>query len=166
MKLSLLILTLFLCFNLFGQDWSDKTRVLPDELRKVPVSIYIQHNPNPNYPEVAESNKDYKYVWKHSTSITSPNKELKVISAGSFIWYNEEGWKKNVDYNRRTFSKRFNCPKGILKVGETYTFNENYRFGNNLYGGDALWYIIAEDDNGNTYKGMAILETESELLNN
>jgi hypothetical protein len=32
--------------------WTDKNRILPDILRQVPVALYIQHSPNPNYPEI------------------------------------------------------------------------------------------------------------------
>lgn len=153
--------------NLSAQEaWPDKTRVLPQLLRKVPVAIYIQHGPNPNYPELNNTgrNPDSKYVWKHETTMCSPTKDLKVIKAGSFIWYDSTGWKENVIYNRKEFANRFECPKGILKAGECFTFKENYRWGSNLYGGDALWYVLAKDDEGNIYKGMGLLETESELL--
>ncbi len=167
MKIIVLLIFTFVSASLIAQDWTDKTRALPDELRKVPVAMYIIHGPNPNYPELTtkDDRSGFKYVWRHSTSVYSPDKDLKVIKAGSFIWYNEEGWKRNVDYSRRDFAKVFNCPKGRIKAGETYTFEKNYRWGNNLYGGDALWFVIAEDKDGNIYKGMALLETESELLN-
>ncbi|MEM9327788.1 MAG: hypothetical protein AAGA85_19115 [Bacteroidota bacterium] len=145
--------------------WTDKTRVLPDVLRKVPEALFIQHTPNPNYPEPStpEDKTEYKYVWRHATSMRSPEKDLTVKFAGSYIWYNEEGWKKNVYYTRRDFAKKFQCPKGRMEKGVTYTFEKNYRWGNVPYGGDALWYVIAEDEEGNLYKGMSILETESEI---
>ncbi len=165
-----LVILCFLSLSIqsIGQDWTDKTRVLPDDLRQVPVAIYVMHGPNPNYPELAvkEDRNGYKYVWRHSTTIFSPDKELEVIQAGSYIWYSEKGWMKNVDYNKRKFAKQFNCPKGILKPGVHYTFEKNYRWGNDLYGGDALWYVIAEDEEGRIYKGIGLLETESEVFNN
>ena len=71
-----------------------------------------------------------------------------------------------MELNKKQFAKRFNCPKGRIQKGIEYTFEENYRWGSNLYGGDALWYVIAKDEEGNIFKGMALLETESELLNN
>jgi hypothetical protein len=151
----------------FGQEvWTNKSRILPDDLRKIPVAISIVHSPNPNYPELTTKGdkSKYKYVWKHASSVVSLNEDLEVIEAGSFIWYSAEGWKKNVEYDRKAFAKRFDCPKGILKKGEAFTFGDNYRFGNNLYGGDALWYIISKDKNGKIYKGFALLETEAELL--
>lgn len=168
MKSIFLIATLIFGVQSWSQEavWSNKSRVLPDALRKVPEAITIKHNPNPNYPEkTTEADKsDYQYVWRHATSITALEQDLTVKYAGSYIWYNEEGWKKNVFYDKKKFAKRFNCPKGVLKKGITYTFEKNYRWGNQTYGGDALWYVIAEDEEGNLYKGMSILETESEII--
>jgi hypothetical protein len=78
--------------------WTDKNRILPDILRQVPVALYIQHSPNPNYPEINNTgqNKNMNYVWKHATTVCAPTLELEIIKAGSFIWYDESGWKENV----------------------------------------------------------------------
>ncbi len=169
MKSSSIILFLFILLSVTGytQDvWTNKSRALPDDLRKVPVAIYLMHSPNPNFPELntTGTHKEHKYVWKHATSVISPNEDLEVIKAGSFIWYSPEGWIRNTEYSRKQFADRFDCPKGVLKKGVEYRFKENYRWGSNLYGGDALWNIIAKDNDGNIFKGMALLETEAELL--
>ncbi len=127
-------LCVFMCvffFNALSQEssvWTNKKRVLPDALRKLPVAINIYHTPNPNYPELAHDSDrtKYKYVWRHATSMISTVNELKVIKAGSFIWYNNDGWKENVKYNRKDFEKKFNCKKGILMKDEKYTFIKNY----------------------------------------
>lgn len=159
-----LLLVLPFSSSSFAQnDWTDKKRALPDLLRKVPVACYIKHAPNPNYPELNDSKKKgaMKYVWKHATTIFEIEKDLTVIEAGSFIWYDASGWKRNVRYSRKDFAKKFNCPKGKLKKGERYTFLKNYRWGNVPYGGDALWFVLAEDADGNIYKGMGLLETEN-----
>ena len=164
MKLLITALFILIHFSATSQEtWSNKSRVLPDQLREVPVALIIYHSPNPNYPSLNRTTNDSQYVWKHATSIWSPDKNLQVVSAGSFIWYSEQGWQRNVELNKKEFAKRFNCTKGIIKKGEVYTFEKNYRFGNDLYGGDALWYIIAKDEDGKLYKGMAIIETESTL---
>lgn len=149
------------------EAWTDKTRILPDKLRQVPVALYIQHSPNPNYPETNDTgrNKKMDYVWKHATTVCSPTLELEIVKAGSFIWYDETGWKENVQYNKKDFRKKFQCKSGLLKKGECYTFEKNYRWGSQQYGGDALWYVLAKDKDGKLYKGMAIIETESELKN-
>lgn len=165
-NLVLIIYFSLFCTPLFAQKgWTDHSRILPDTLRKVPVGITIFHNPNPNYPVLNDIKGEYdgKYVWKHSTFVRSEIEDLEVISAGSFIWYSEAGWFTNIQYTKADFAEKFNCKNGILKKGRTYIFKKNYRFGDNLYGGDALWYVLAKDKKGKIYKGMAIIETEGSL---
>ena len=161
-----LVLLLFAPLFCSAQDaWTDKTRVLPDKLREVPESILIRHSPNPNYPEENDETSESKalYVWKHSTSVSALDMDLEVVEAGSFIWFSENGWYPNVQLSKKEFSKKFDCPKGQLRKGEIYVFERNYRYGDQLYGGDALWYVIAKDSDGKLYKGFSILETESQL---
>lgn len=167
-KVSVLVILTFFCFNAvsFAQKgWTDQTRILPDTLRRVPVGIFVYHTPNPNYPVLndTQDNKESKYVWKHSTFVRSETKDLEVIAAGSFIWFSAKGWFENIQYDKKTFSEQFNCKNGILRKGKTYRFEKNYRFGNNLYGGDALWFVLAKDKNGKIYKGIGLIETESTL---
>ena len=162
---SLIILFItFLISTCTYSQWTNKTRILPDELRKIPETIFIRHSPNPVYPEqtISSDQSEYKYVWRHSTSVTSITKEHSVVRAGSYIWYNEEGWKQNVILSKKDFQKKFKCRKGKLKKGITYTYEQNYRWGHNTFGGDALWYVLAEDDSGKLYKAISIIETESE----
>jgi hypothetical protein len=163
--LILFAITFFTSPLLAQKGWTDHTRILPDTLRKVPVAITIFHNPNPNYPILNDTKGEYdgKYVWKHSTFVRSEMEDLEVISAGSFIWYSEKGWFTNVQYDKADFEKRFECKNGMLKKGKTYIFKKNYRFGDNLYGGDALWYVLAKDKNGKIYKGIGLIETEGSL---
>ena len=89
--------------------------------------------------------------------------DLEVVSMGSFIWYSEEGWFTNVQYSKADIIEKLNCKDGILRKGKTYIFKKNYRFGDDLYGGDALWYILAKDKNGKIYKGTGLIETEGQL---
>ena len=70
---------------------------------------------------------------------------------------------ENIQYNQDDFALSFDCKNGKLEKGKVYTFLKNYRFGNNLYGGDAMWYVIAKDKNGQLYKGIGILETEGKV---
>ena len=143
--------------------WTDHTRALPDKLRQVPVGLTLWHTPNPNYPE-PNPEKPGGYVWKHSTMIRSEVGELEVVECGSFIWYSAAGWQANMRETPAEFAELFQCPDGRLLPGRTYTFVKNYRFADNaqrLYGGDALWYILAKDKTGKLYKGMSLIETES-----
>ncbi|MBC6696545.1 hypothetical protein [Hymenobacter sp. BT190] len=143
--------------------WTDHTRVLPDKLRQVPVGLTIWHSPNPNYPE-PNPDKPGTYVWKHSTMLRSEVGELEVVECGSFIWYDARGWQQNMVETPAEFAEIFRCPGGHLQAGRTYTFAENYRYADSarqLYGGDALWYILARDKAGRLYKGLGLLETEA-----
>ncbi len=157
--------------NIQQNAWSDKTRILPDTLRRVPVGITLYHSPNPNYPEINDTKTDIKttnngkYVWKHSTFVRAETEDLEVVAAGSFIWFSEKGWFTNVQYDKKEFSEKFACKNGVLKKGEVYCFKNNFRFGDNLYGGDALWFVLAKDKNGKIYKGMGLIETEDQLIN-
>jgi hypothetical protein len=63
-------------------------------------------------------------------------------------------------------AKAFNCPNALLRKGRTYTFGKNWRYAANagqLYGGDALWYVLAKDKAGKLYKGITLVETESKV---
>ncbi|QIL75578.1 hypothetical protein [Hymenobacter sp. HDW8] len=165
MKNILLVLALLaLSFSAAAQTaWTDHTRALPDKLRQVPVGLTLWHTPNPNYPK-ADPAKPGQFVWKHSTMLRAEVADLEVVECGSFIWYSAEGWKANMRETPAEFAELFNCPNGQLRQGITYTFAKNYRYATSaqqLYGGDALWYILAKDKNGKLYKGMGLLETEA-----
>lgn len=145
--------------------WPDHSRVLPDKLRQVPVGITLWHTPNPIYPELNPEHPG-GYVWKHSTTVRSEVEELQVVECGSFIWYSAEGWKANMRETPAEFAELFNCPGARLRASQTYTFQKNYRYADSaqgLYGGDALWYILAKDKSGKLYKGMGLIETEAEV---
>ena len=146
--------------------WTDKTRVLPDKLRRQEDGISLWHGPNPCHPQ-QNLGEPGKYVWKHSTSVQNRQKgPLRVLEGGSFIWYNAEGWQANIQLSPAEFAEAFGCPGGVLKPGHTYTFRKNYRYADrySLYGGDALWYVLAKDARGRIFRGMGLVETESDTL--
>ncbi|KUG06945.1 hypothetical protein [Solirubrum puertoriconensis] len=145
--------------------WPDRTRALPAKLRQVPVGLTLWHTPNPVYPE-PNPEKPGQYVWKHSTSVRADVADLEIVECGSFIWYNESGWQANMRETPAEFAELFGCPQGKLLKGQTYTYERNYRYATSrqqLYGGDALWYILARDKNGRLFKGMGLIETEQQL---
>ncbi|GAA4374822.1 hypothetical protein [Hymenobacter koreensis] len=145
--------------------WSDHRRVLPDKLRRVPVGLSLWHTPNPNYPEPNPAQPG-GYVWKHSTMVRADVTDLDIVECGSFIWYSDQGWQANMVETPAEFAQLFNCPGGLLRQGRTYTFAKNWRTASSaqqLYGGDALWYILARDKAGRLYKGMGLIETEADV---
>ena len=163
-KLLLAGLLLAASFRAAAQTaWTDHSRALPDKLRQVPVGLTLWHTPNPVYP-VPDPAKPGQYVWKHSTQVRAEVADLEIVECGSFIWYSAEGWQANMRETPAEFAELFNCPKGQLRQGTTYTFAKNYRYApsaQQLYGGDALWYILAKDKAGKLYKGMGLIETEA-----
>lgn len=162
-----LFLLLMLHSSLLAQEtWADKSRILPTKLRFIENTLWVYHSPNPNYPTLTSASENQAtYVWKHSTTVCSPTQDLEVVEAGSYIWYSPSGWQENMQFTKETFAEKFNCLQGVLKEGMCYTFEKNYRYGNQLYGGDALWYVIAKDANGKLYKGFGIIETEKIIQN-
>jgi len=168
-KLILISLLLVSVSQLFAQSiWTDKTRILPDKLRSITTGMRIEHSPSPNYAELSSllDSVNGKYVWKHSTQVTALFQDLVIVSAGSYIWYSEKGWMENIQYSQEDFALNFSCKNGKLEKSKIYTFQKNYRFGNNLYGGDAMWFVIAKDKEGKLFKGIGILETEGALKPN
>jgi len=139
--------------------WPDHRRVLPERLRRVPVGLSLHHSPNPVYPEPEAPGR---FAWKHSTTVVADVADLEIVECGSFIWYDERGWQANIQLSPAQFAELFNCPGGRLRRGQAYVFPKNYRFASaeGLYGGDALWYVLARDQNGQLYKGTGLIETE------
>ena len=145
--------------------WTDHARALPDALRRLPVGLALWHSPNPIYPEPNPAVPG-GYVWKHGTQVRAEIADLTVVRCGSYIWYSAAGWQTNLTETPAEFAALFHCPGGKLKKGVTYTFARNYRYADSasrLYGGDALWFVIAKDAQGRLYKGYGLIETEADV---
>lgn len=159
-----LLFTAFTAVTCLAQaqtGWSDKSRIMPDKLRGIPVGLTLWHTNNPCVPE-----KDGdSYVWKHSTMIRAEVGDLAFVEVGSFIWYDATGWHPNMQENAQDFAENFGSADGKLKQGRPFTFAKNWRYGKQLYGGDALWYVLARDKAGKLYKGYGIIETEAKTAN-
>ncbi|MBC7447557.1 MAG: hypothetical protein H7330_05805 [Hymenobacteraceae bacterium] len=145
--------------------WTNHTRVLPDQLRAVPVGLTLWHSPNPVYP-APDSAQRGGFRWHHATMIRSGVGDLTIVECGSYIWYSAAGWQANMRETPAEFADLFHCPGGKLRAGTVYTFAHNDRTADaarRLYGGDALWYVLARDASGRLYKGLGLIETEAEV---
>lgn len=163
---TLLIIFCLLAHRVAAQQvWSDRSRLLPDQLRGIPTGIGLMHDPTPVYPEPDTDTLNYpgKFIWKHSTTVNTLVGRLTVVAAGSYIWGGDKGWIANIKLDGAGFAERFNCPQNILQPGKNYTFVKNWRYGDKVYAGDALWFILARDGKGRMYKGIAVVETEGTL---
>jgi polyisoprenoid-binding protein YceI len=133
-------------------------RLFPDKLRYLPIAITAAHYPNPCYAEL----EDGMYVWKHNTTIVA-NEDLQLIEYGSFV-YTEKGWYLRVTMSPKEFADYYNCKDAILKKGRVYMDEKSWRRSDKLIAGDAMWYYIAKDKNGQLVKGIAPIETEGKLV--
>lgn len=142
--------------------WPDHSRLLPAKLRGVPTGLTLTHTPGLVRPQ-PDATQPGTYAWKHQTSVRAAGADLQVVECGSFIWYDSTGWHPNLHETPAEFARLFECPGGRLRRGHTYTFRRNYRYATagHLYGGDALWYVLAQDAQGHLYKGWAVVETEA-----
>lgn len=145
------------------KDWLDKGRIYPEKLRNTPTALLLYHTPDPNYPIPGTRPKKSKYLWVHDTCIIALKPNLTVVEAGSFIWVKGKGWVANMQLNAKEAAKAFKIKNGQVLKNKTYCYPKNTRYGNTLYAGDALWYVIAKDENNKNYKGVGIIETEAEL---
>ncbi|MET1260251.1 hypothetical protein ABV409_12960 [Flagellimonas sp. DF-77] len=154
-----------LMFGFLGwgqQAWTDRNRIYPDKLKQLPVALTLYHTPNPDHPEPSDSD-GVAYEWVHETCITPLRSDLQIVEVGSFIWTKANGWIQNMELGKREFKKRFGATASKLIKGKTYCYPKNTRLGNELFAGDALWYVLAEDQEGQRYKGVGIIETEATL---
>lgn len=135
---------------------------LPGPLRALEATLVASHFPSPVYATTDDGRTDYRYFWKHNTSVMSPVEEVQVEECGAYIFYNEQ-WNLRVRYGVEDFASLFNCPKGKMKRSQPYTFTDNWRTDNRLLGGWALWYFIGTTASGKRVCGYARLETVGRL---
>lgn len=133
---------------------NEEGRLLPRQLRHIPFGIIVEHNPNPCYPEKEDSN----YVWKHNTSVRA-NNDMRIIEYGSFV-YTKKGWYLRVKNDTKFFDEHYGTKNGMLKKDSVYVDPLSFRYSDSVFAGDAMWYYIAEDAEGNKYKGIGPIETE------
>ena len=165
MKKIVVLILLGFQFNYGQEAWTSKNRILPDKLRGIATALILTHSPNPNYPEL-NPNKGPKYIWDHTTCIQPMLSNLEIVEVGSFIWTESQGWIQNMNLDARAFKKRFKTKQKLLLQNESYCYEKNIRYGNQLFAGDSLWYVLAKDEQGQLFKGIGIIETEGELLKN
>lgn len=158
-----LIIFLITTQSLCAQEaWIDRSRIYPEQLRGISTGLILYQTPSPNYPVLTNEPDGAKYKWEHNTCIIPLLDNLQIVEAGSFIWIKEKGWLPNMKFSKKEAKKAFGILDKKLKK-ETYCFEKNTRFGNDLFAGDALWYVLAKDPSGMIYKGVGIIETEAEL---
>ncbi len=146
-------------FHLSAQSYD--TIPLPEKIRDLPDGIKVTHHPNPVYASLDENEPDI-YFWKHDTQVSTLVGELQVVEFGAYL-LGKEGWFLRASMTPRQFKNWFEAKKARLQPEQIYVFEKNWRRDTRLYGGTALWYVIAEDRQGKKFRGYSIIETVGEL---
>jgi hypothetical protein len=135
------------------------------ELERLPegvaVSVAAAAVPATDYgPEAADSQR---YVWAYRLTVQSTAGPLTVVDYGACDWVNgrwvlsRDSHYLDEDEAARDFRESFDCPKGRLIPGQSYASTEESAFAD-LKPRRQKWFVIAEDDAGNRYKGEIQLD--------
>lgn len=134
--------------------------LIPEKLQGIPVAIEVMHFPKVNDPiKIKDS-----YYWKHATAVLSNQSEAKVVEYGAYLYYNDR-WNLRKSYPLKELGKTFGIKNEQLLQGQPYIWTDNWRVGDSLFGGWALWYFIAETPAGEKICGYATIHTTDKLLN-
>ncbi len=133
---------------------------LPEKLQNLSVEIEVMHFPKENDPIKIKR----KYYWKHATAILSKKSDIKIVEFGAYLFYNQQ-WNLRKSYDLKDLDKNFGTKKQILRQGQPYVWANNWRIGDQLFGGWAMWYFIGTNDKGDTICGYETINTTSNLLN-
>ena len=157
-QLCLLLVTQFTISQVdFGTPPED---LVPEKLHGIRKAIEVRHFPKINDPvKIADI-----YYWKHATSILCKESEIRIIEFGAYIYYNDQ-WNLRRSYPLKELDKYFKTKKQTMLQAEPYTWTENWRTGDTLFGGWALWYFIGETESGERVCGFDTIHTTDNLLN-
>lgn len=161
MKKSILLLISFWAITHLAAQSAAEESPLPEKLAELRQGLQVEHFPN---PVLASTDPDEPgtYFWKHNSTLFSPTEEATIVEGGAYIYYNDQ-WNLRVSMSAKEFSKLYGVQKGIMKAGQPYTFVDNWRRDSRLYGGCAMWYVIAELPSGERVCGYGKLDTVGEL---
>jgi len=126
----------------------------------MPREIEVMHFPKVNDPIKIND----QFYWKHATGLMCPIDEISITEFGAFLYYNDQ-WNLRKSYDLKDLDKFFGTKKQRLQQGQPYVWTDNWRVGDRLFAGWALWYFIGTDSEGRTICGYASIHTTDNLLN-
>ena len=148
-------------------DKEIKKENLPDVIKNYSIGIEVIHSPDTIYAEL-NGNGTSKYIWKHSTTVTAINNDLKIIEFGSYNFIDNKwvlGNYSKIPFNSEDFSKWYcrkkngiitfdYCKDGKIKKKVEYVDPSNYSIRkDSLVNRNGLWYYIGIDSIGNKFVG-------------
>ncbi|WP_299898209.1 hypothetical protein [uncultured Aquimarina sp.] len=141
----------------YGTPINDK---LPEKLSSLRRAISVK-----NFPKSIDAIKiDDRYYWKHNTAILCKESEITIIEYGAYLFYNDT-WNLRKSYPLKELNKNFKTKKQVMKQSQPYTWANNWRTDDTLFGGWAMWYFIGITEDGETVCGYEKIETTDKLLN-
>ena len=132
---------------------------IPEKLKILDKEIIVKNFPNIIDPIKIED----RYYWKHNTLIFHKESNLTIIEFGAYLFYNDK-WNLRKSYPLRELNKNFGTKNQVLKKAQPYTWNNNWRTDNRLFGGWAMWYFIGKTASGKTVCGYEIIHTTDKLI--
>ena len=135
---------------------------LPAKFASLDRAIEVSHFPA-TVNAYADPDKEGVYHWKHNTAILSSRSDIQIEEFGAYLFYNG-AWNERISYPAKDLDKFFGTQKGRLLQGQPYTFADNWRTGDKVFGGWSMWYFIGTDDQGKRVCGYAALETTDKLM--
>lgn len=133
---------------------------IPAKLKNIRIAIDVLHFPKKTD---AIKIKDL-YYWKHITSILCTESEVTITEFGAYIFYNDQ-WNLRQTYPIQDLDDVFDTKQQRMLQAQPYTWTNNYRSGDTLFAGWALWYFIGETPSGESICGYETIYTSDVLLN-
>ncbi len=124
-------------------------------------ALVFDHFPNP-VSASTDPDQPGLHFWKHNTALMSESEDVTLEEAGSYIYYNDQ-WNLRVTFTPEEFAARFACPNALMKAGQPYTWNDNWRTDERLYGGWACYYAIGVTASGERVYGAGPIETTGHI---
>lgn len=150
-------------------DLDRKTINLPEKIRNLPVGIEVKHSVDTAYASLNDTLSRWgKYKWSYATTVSTMDKELRIIEFGGLIEENNSWVERTIrsrPFNNREFEKWYGAPDGVLKTGKEYTDNNNWSMSNNLGNRESkvVWYFIGVDKEGKKFVGYELITNKPEL---
>lgn len=133
---------------------------VPEKLQQLPKKITVK-----NFPAIIDPIKiKDRYYWKHNTMIFCKESRITIKEFGAYLYYNSK-WNLRKSYPLKDLNKNFSTKKQVLEQAQPYTWNNNWRTDDQLFGGWALWYFIGTTTSGEKVCGYEMIHTTNNLIN-
>ena len=132
---------------------------IPKKLQQLERKIIVK-----NFPKTVNPVKIKNlFYWKHNTLIFCETSKITITEFGAYLFYNDQ-WNLRKSYPLKELNKNFGTKKHVLQKAQPYTWNNNWRTANKIFGGWAIWYFIGKTDKGKTVCGYEMIHTTTNLI--